>query len=394
MPRALRRLVLPFVVLVSLLLPAQAALAFSDVPSGYWDYSAIQYSASSHDWMADFTNGTFHPRVSMHRKWLARALVRAYAPGQTVDPNITFPDLPKSDPYFAFANVAVHNGWLVKGAGGAFLPDDPVRTSTFDRSLILAMGLGHAATGLAHIHEATDGYAYTVPSLFPYLELAHVLELHYNHPSGSESMELEPSGWITRDEVAYSLWKAKTLPTWQRDGADRFDDIALPNHANPDDPTQALRRQVTAFAIRSVGYPYVYGGEWNTASPAGYCCGAQVKGGFDCSGFAWWLLKKAGEGGYDNETIRGYAGWSLAQRTSYDMAHATTTKITFSTLRTGDLMLFSDGGGTSWTDADHVGVYLGNGWMVHSTGSNAGVAIEWAGDGWWHDHFLWGRRLF
>jgi cell wall-associated NlpC family hydrolase len=394
MPRRTARLLPLLVVLTSLLLPAQAALAFKDVPSGYWDYAAIQYSATQHDWMADFSNGTFHPRVAQHREWLARALVRAYAPGQSVDPNIHFPDLPNDDPYFAFANVAVHNGGLEGGPGGAFRPDDSVRTSTFDRSLVLAMGLDQAAAGLAHIHEATDGYTYTVPAMVPYLELAHVLGLHYNHPSGSETMELEPSGWITRDEVAYSLWKAKTMSEWQRAEADRFIDIAVPNHANPDDPTQAQRRTVTAFAIRSIGYPYIYGGEWNAASPGGYCCGYQVKGGFDCSGFTWWLLKKAGEGGYDNGSFRGYAGWSLPQRTSYDMAHATPSKIAFAYLRTGDMMLFADGGGGTWSDADHVGVYLGNGWMVHSTGSNAGVAIEWAGSGWWRDHFLWGRRLF
>ena len=76
------------------------------------------------------------------------------------------------------------------------------------------------------------------------------------------------------------------------------------------------------------------------------------------------------------------------------MARATPSKIAFANLRTGDLMLFADCGGGTWSNADHVGVYLGNGWMVHSTGSNAGVAIEWAGDGWWRDHFLWGRRLF
>jgi cell wall-associated NlpC family hydrolase len=393
MLRVIRRL-LPFVVIVSVLLPAQAALAFKDVPSGYWDYAAIQYVASQHDWMADFSNGTFHPRVSQHRRWLARALVREFAPSQPVDPNIQFPDLPKSDPYFPFANVAVHNGWLGVGSGGAFLPDAAVHTSTFDRALILAMGLRAAANGLANIHEATDGYTYTVAPSFPYLQLAHVLGLHYNHPSGSEDMDIEPYGWITRDEVAYSLWKAATLTSWERAEANRYVDIAMPNHANPDDPTQAIRRQITAFAFKWVGYPYIYAGEWYKASPPGYCCGAQVKGGFDCSGFAWWLLKKAGENGYNNQSVRGYAGWSLPQRTSYDMAHATKTRVTFGYIRTGDLLLFADDGGTGWADADHVGMYLGNGWMIHSTGSNAGVAIEWIGDGWWRDHFLWGRRLF
>ena len=82
----------------------------------------------------------------------------------------------------------------------------------------------------------------------------------------------------------------------------------MPNHSNANDPTQPIRRKITAFSFEWVGYPYIYGGEWYKASPPGYCCGAQVKGGFDCSGFAWWLLKKAGENGYNNGSIRGYAG--------------------------------------------------------------------------------------
>src|SRR5262249_25196099 len=159
--------------------------------------------ASQHNWMADYSDGTFHPRTEQHREWLARALVLMYAPNQAVDPNIHFTDLPDSDPYFRFANVAVHNGWLGIRTGGAFLPGAGLHTTTFDQALILAMGLSAPANGLANIHEDTSGYKYTVETAFPYLELTHVLGLHYNHPSGSESMELEPTDWITRDEIAY-----------------------------------------------------------------------------------------------------------------------------------------------------------------------------------------------
>jgi len=215
MLRVIRRL-LPFAVIVCVLLPAQAAFAFKDVPNGYWDYTAIQYVATQHNWMADYTDGTFHPRTEERRKWLARALVLLYAPRQGIDPNIHFSDLPDSDPFFPFANVAVHNGWLGVRTGDAFLPDGSMHTSTFDRALVLAMGLHAAADGLASIHEDVGGYTYTVDPSFPYLELAHVLGLHYNHPSGSESMDIEPTDWITRDEVAYSLWKAAIRPySWR-----------------------------------------------------------------------------------------------------------------------------------------------------------------------------------
>ncbi|MGH2555426.1 MAG: hypothetical protein ACRDHO_06885, partial [Actinomycetota bacterium] len=39
------------------------------------------------------------------------------------------------------------------------------------------------------------------------------------------------------------------------------------------------------------------------------------------------------------------------------------------------------------------GVYVGNHWMIHSTGSTAGPVLQWVGDGWYHDKFVYGRRI-
>ena len=391
MARLARRSLLALSVLVAVLVPARAALAFTDVATSYWDYASIKYVAIDRTWMQDYSDGTFRPRTQENREFLARTLVTIYAPTQPIDTSITFSDLPSSSPFYRYANVAVKNGWLATWPGNAFHPLDPIRTSSFDKALVLAMGLSGPANGLANIH-ADDGYRYAVSPMFPYMELAHVLGLHFNHPSNAESMDLEPKDLITRDEVAYSIAAAVQLPSYERADANAFSSITLNTH-NADVPAQDAKRQVTQFALRYVGYPYVWGGEWYEKTPPGYCCGAQVKGGFDCSGFAWWVLQLAGEDGFNNESIRGYRGWAIPQRTSYDMAHATSVKISFADLRTGDLMFFADGGGTSWQDADHVGIYLGNGWMIHSTGSTAGVAIENVTTGWWPDHFLWGRRF-
>jgi len=71
-------------VALSVLLPAQAALAsFTDVPSSYWDATAINYVAVTHPWMADFGPGTFEPTANEIRKYLARTLVDMYAPPTT-----------------------------------------------------------------------------------------------------------------------------------------------------------------------------------------------------------------------------------------------------------------------------------------------------------------------
>src|SRR5262249_18735629 len=72
----------------------QAAFAFTDVPSSYWDYTAIQYVASQHNWMADYNDGTFHPRGEEHRKRLARALVLMYAPSRASTRTSTSPTSP------------------------------------------------------------------------------------------------------------------------------------------------------------------------------------------------------------------------------------------------------------------------------------------------------------
>jgi len=38
---------------------------------------------------------------------------------------------------------------------------------------------------------------------------------------------------------------------------------------------------------------------------------------------------------------------------------------------------------------DHTGIYLGNGWFIHSSGFGVAVARL---DGWYASGFAWGRR--
>jgi cell wall-associated NlpC family hydrolase len=113
----------------------------------------------------------------------------------------------------------------------------------------------------------------------------------------------------------------------------------------------------------------------------------------DCSGFVWWTMKK-NEGGYNAAQYHpDYPGWSLPQRTSSTMAQSTTSKISFGSLHTGDLMFFAGNGGSTYTDVDHVGVYAGNGWMIHSSSGNDGVALSLVTSGWYRDHYVYGRRI-
>jgi cell wall-associated NlpC family hydrolase len=117
------------------------------------------------------------------------------------------------------------------------------------------------------------------------------------------------------------------------DSLTRYADMTLPNLTR-------RMQAVVGFAVRYVGYPYVWGGDWYGPPPSRYCCGFQPIGGFDCSGMIWWMLKHAVDG-WDNTPPRRYAGWSLLQRTSATMA-SVGRRIHWFEIRPGD-PLFYDG---------------------------------------------------
>jgi NlpC/P60 family protein/S-layer family protein len=380
------RLLIVASIITATLIPARTAFAFTDVPKKYWDYSAIQYVAVTNTWMQDYGPEAFRPTANERRDFWARALVQAYAPDEPVDPSITFSDLPSDDPRYPYANVAVKLGWIQKYSDDRFVPMNPVVGSLLDFSLIKATGVFEAPlAGLASIHEA-DGSPYIVSERWPHMVLAHHLGLHYNH--SDETKDFGAKSKVRRDEAAYSLWKAVTLPGWRITSASIYNDVELPALS----PSKKAKHDLTQAALDRVGAPYIWSGEWYTKSPPGYCCGYQPKGGFDCSGFAWWVMKRY-EDGYNAAKYRSYAGWSIHDRSSKYMAKNTKPHVAFSRLYIGDLMFFASNGGTKWSDVDHVGVYVGNHWMMHSSGSSDGPVLEWVGDGWYHDHFVYGRRL-
>jgi cell wall-associated NlpC family hydrolase len=380
------RLLVVAAVIAATLLPARSAFAFTDVPSKYWDYKAIQYVAETNTWMQDYGPDTFRPTLKERRDLWARTLVSIYAPDEPIDPSITFPDLPPESRLYPFANVAVKLGWIPTYSNGKFGPRDAVIGSLLDFSLIKAMGLFEAPlAGLAAIHEA-DGTPYVVSERWPHVMLAHYLGLHYNH--SNDKLDI---GWKTklnRDEVAYSLWKARTLPDYKIASTAIYNEVVLPAM----DPSKQAKHDLTQEGLDQVGFPYIYSGEWNAKSPPGYCCGGQPQGGFDCSGFTWWVMKKY-EDGYNAAKYRVYGGWSIHDRSSRYMAKNTKKPVPFGSLWVGDLMFFASNGGKKWSDVNHVGVYVGNNWMMHSTGSTDGPVLQWVGDGYYYDHFVYGRRI-
>jgi cell wall-associated NlpC family hydrolase len=360
--------------------PARAS--FADVPPDHWAFAAIDSVAGQRDWLRDHGDGEFRPEDPLLRRHLARAVVRAFAPSE--QPGPTFSDLPRNDPFFPFASAAAKLGWM-RPTGDRFRPDEQVTTDELDRALTRALGLGPEIEGLNSIRTA-DGQPLAHPAEFGERVVAHQLGLHHNHPGTNEARELVPGGAVFRADGAYALWKASAARgTSKVTALARYRRVVLPR-------LTPARRLLAEFALSFAGYPYVWAGEWYTASPPGYCCGAQLQGGFDCSGFAWWVLRAPGEG-WDNSSLRPYLGWALPERSSREMARSTTAQLTFEQSRAADLMFFSTAGGQRWNDVDHAGIYLGRGWMIHSSGSRDGVSMEYVKTGWYRDRFLWSRRI-
>jgi cell wall-associated NlpC family hydrolase len=377
---------------VLVVVPATGAFAFTDVPSSYWDYAAIQYVASTNPWMQDYGTSTFQPATQEPRNFLAKTLVTIWAPNEQPDSSITIADVPQSDPYWKYVNVSVKLGWIALEKGNRFKPTGVIRVAGFDKAMVLALGLANDANGLLSIH-MLDGTPYAVGDDFAYETIAKVLDLHFNHTD--ESKDVDANTHITRDEVAYSIWWAKTQMSWQTSHAAWYADVALAT-LDPSNATQAQKIAVTQYALTMIsqGWPYIFAGEWNAASPNGYCCGTQPRGGFDCSGMVWWLEKKY-ESSYNAAQYHpDYAGWSILQRSSSDMAHNTATQVPFGNLRVGDLMFFASNGGSGWADVDHVAIYLGNNWMVHSSTTNDGVVLESvAPNTYYYGEFVFGRHV-
>jgi cell wall-associated NlpC family hydrolase len=360
---------------------AKREIVWSDVDASVrWARTAIDHVGATNDWMRDFAPEAdgrypFQPSTIETRKYFARAVVRAFAPTATVDPTITFADVDPNDPFYPFANVAVQRRWMRKTAAGGFAPDVPVTMTMVHRVLTMALGMAPAIRSLNRLQTA-DGATFDLPPNFGPLVLGMRLGLRYNNRA-DESQDVGPRTPLSRAQVAYSLYRATTQPSWSVPSLlDEYDGIELP----------VLTDQVRAivqWGVRYAGYPYVYAGEWGLPSSS------QPVPGFDCSGLTWWLLRANDGGSWKVSPPRPYAGWALAERSSPDMA-GTGKELTYEQLLPGDLM-FYDGDGDG--RVDHVDTFIGNGWALDSSSTPGGVTVMWVGDGWYRDHFVHGRRV-
>jgi cell wall-associated NlpC family hydrolase len=206
--------------------------------------------------------------------------------------------------------------------------------------------------------------------------VARLLGLRLNHPANEDSLELLPWDAATRAEAAYSFAHVLSLDSGAKDAVTSAADAFTVAHLG------IWQKRLLRTAVSYVGYPYVWGGTSPTRETE---FGVTSRGGFDCSGFVWRVYKLTS---YPGE--RGLAGM-LRGRTTYTMSGEVGPKkrIHVAKLEPADVLFFGNGPHSSPNDVDHTGIYLGDGWMIHSSGN--GVTIV-PFDGWYTHGFAWARR--
>ena len=237
-----------------------------------------------------------------------------------------------------------------------------VTVTALDSRLVRALGLQDAAY---RFFRGSRAAGLNPPRRFGTETVARLLGLRFNHPAGTDELEPLPTDPATRAEAAFSAARVLGLSEAE---LRRVDDLSRTFALPAPTPWQAT---LLRTAVGLIGYPYVWAG---------------VQDGFDCSGFVWRVvkLKRYRQGSALAEVLRG--------RTSYQMSGEVprSARIPAAELQPADVLFFGPHGPRSKpAEVDHMGLYLGGGWMIHS--SRYGVALERLNE-WRTDGFAWGRR--
>ena len=253
-------------------------------------------------------------------------------------------------------------------------PDRPGTIRELDALLVTAVGLRPEAR---EIRLEAERAGLAPKSWLGTETVARLLGLRFNHPLGTDERELRLSQPATRAEAAYSLARILSIEQWEYDAAlQTAASFELPEL----DPWQ---QTVLTRAVRFVGTPYVWAG---TSERTQNVQGKTLPGGFDCSGFVWRVYKLEPFEGAPalNAVLRG--------RTTYAMSGEVgrAARIPHPQLAPGDVVFFGSRGPKSKpAEVGHMGIYVGNGWMVHS--SDRGTTLV-PMTGWYETRFAWARR--
>ena len=277
-------------------------------------------------------------------------------------------DTIEHDPYVLISAItALHGGaWTVVEVGG-------ILNLLFEKQYILTETV---TTETRYRTETRTGYyTYTDPdtgavTLIPYQYDVQVPYTYYICTVELENFNLShvPVYIMSQDQLSMYATYMSTLgnrPDLFSSSAyvdmyynTEYEVYEIPPEALEDEQFAAM----IAEAEKYLGYPYVWGG----SSPAT---------SFDCSGFVSWVINNCG------------VGWNVGRLGADSLRHICTT-VSSANAKPGDLIFFQ--GTYDTPGASHVGIYVGNGMMIH-----CGDPIQYASinTSYWQSHFLSFGRL-
>ena len=171
---------------------------------------------------------------------------------------------------------------------------------------------------------------------------------------------------LTEDEMSRYAVLMQTYGNRKEVFGDNPYAVAVEDVLHYDIPGEALTderfRRMIAEGEKYLGYPYVWGGSSPSTS-------------FDCSGFVSWVVNHCGN------------GWNVGRQTAEGLRTCCSI-IPRSEAKPGDLIFFKGTYNTS--GASHVGIYVGDGMMLH-----CGKPIQYASceTSYWQSHFYCFGRL-
>lgn len=270
-------------------------------------------------------------------------------------------DIAADDPQGQAARRAVERGWLTAPAGSVSL-DAPLTGWDAQRAWTLGLGMGRAVARLGRFTDGA-GRRFALPEGFATTIVAREAGLRRNYPTSLDVLERHDSQPLRLADLVLMAARGRTIRRTGPPAAAR----ALQAFRIPAvDPVFVPTVQ---RALSLVGHPYVWGGEWpDPNSPLD----PQAAGGFDCSGLVWYVWRTGDRAAEASINVP-------SGRTTYTMNVGNRgARIAWQRAQAGDLVFFGGAGRrTPLARASHMGISLGNKWMIHSSGGRGGVTISY-----------------
>ncbi len=348
--------------------------------SGYPDVNAVSdWAQSAMATMLDYSlmngvEGKLMPAGNATREQAIVAVSRAYETFKSSSANeikeVLYVTSPTELQSLAGQNVTVTwNGIsdaesysvFIRNSNGELIVNDNVGKST-SHTIVKSMFKNGAYNVSIQATIPNGKTVYSVPVGFYFTELSEEESMMNTFSEIPDSL-FEKNFGMTKQEAINEALHIVTEPTekeikQQQQQTQTLDNI-YPEVTVPSISDGTKVGSIFAEAEKYLGVPYLYGG----TTPAG----------FDCSGFVQYVFKKN--------------GISL-KRTSRDQYSNNGVSVPKSQLQRGDLVFFGSNGVVG-----HVGIYAGNGTMIHSPSTGKTITYTSIESDYYKSHYIGAKRV-